>query len=91
MTASLHVLAGTPFCHTPDGFGRPLQYEAKDGGYTAYRVETSDRAEFALYKGPKECRNVQFSISAGSGACVRDAGCGHEARALPRKGSIVTN
>ena len=49
MTASLHVLAGTPFCHTPDGFGRPLQYEAKDGG--CYTLNGTNRFTRALYGG----------------------------------------
>ena len=49
MTASLHVLAGTPFCHTPDGSGRPLQYEAKDGG--CYTLNGTNRFTRALYGG----------------------------------------
>jgi hypothetical protein len=31
------------------------------GSHTAYRIETSDRPVFAIYK-KRDCRNVQFAV-----------------------------
>ena len=35
------------------------------GGHGNYRVETSDRPVFALFKNSKDCRNVAFALQVG--------------------------
>lgn len=35
------------------------------GGHTSYRLETSDRPVFALFKDSRNCRNVQFRLTVG--------------------------